>query len=508
MIMSHDEHVIVAQSTPAGAGAIGIVRLSGTNVLQLVTRMSRLASGKKISDAFTHTIHYGNVIDQDNHCIDQVLFMVMHGPKTFTGQDTVEINCHNNPFIVEAIIEASLAAGARMAQNGEFTRRAVSNNKIDLIQAEAINELIHANTQLSLKQSLAQLQGSFSHWITNLEKNLVKALAFCEASFEFIDEQITFDQQIIQIIQQSLESINTIKKTFDKQQHIRQGIRIAIIGSVNAGKSSLFNALVGSKRAIVTDIAGTTRDTIEFGLYKNGNYWTLIDTAGLRQTDDFIEQEGIKRSFEQAHLADIILLVIDGSRTLSVHEQQVYENIRAQYHHKIVSIYNKIDLAPTNINLTNINSANINLERTNQNPALTPNSTLTVNKISAVTHNHNSAADHNTINESVNKPIAISTKNNIGIDQVELRIQTAIDALFQTVESPFLLNQRQLNLILSLEIMLQQILLQMRAHQDNVPHELISYHLNDALTHISQLTGKSISEQGMDAVFREFCVGK
>ena len=223
----------------------------------------------------------------------------MRSPKTFTGQDTVEITCHNNQFIIEEIINLAIANGARLAQQGEFTKRAVFNGKIDLVQAEAINELIHAQTQLALKQSLAQLTGSFSHCLASLEKELLKALALSEASFEFLDEEMDFAPQIQALISSLQNTITGIKKTFNQQQQIRQGIRIAIIGSVNAGKSSLFNALLNQDRAIVSAIAGTTRDAIEAGVYTKGNYWTLVDTAGLRQTHDIIEQEGIKRSLKR-----------------------------------------------------------------------------------------------------------------------------------------------------------------------------------------------------------------
>jgi tRNA modification GTPase len=461
----HENQVIVARSTAAGSGAIAIVRVTGNGACEVVDSISVLASGKKITECLTHTIHYGSVVDATGATIDHVLFMVMHGPKTFTGQDTVEINCHNNPFIIEAIIATAIAAGARLAHNGEFTRRAVHNEKIDLLQAEAINELIHANTQMNLKQSLAQMDGSLSAWIQRLEKNCIKALAFCESSFEFLDEEMTFDAQIRAILENCLHEIVTIKQHFDQQQRIRSGVRIAIIGAVNAGKSSLFNALFGAQRAIVSEVAGTTRDVIEAGMYKNGNYWTVIDTAGLRYTNDCIEQEGIKRSYEQAHLADIILLVVDGTHSLTAGQREVYDALQVQYAHKIIPIYSKSDLV-----------------------------------------SGNAAAGFGGNYFAEGSYVTISAKNNSGIAHVEQRIQALIDQLFKSAQSPFLLNQRQFNLILGLEKMLQEIVCQLDV--EYVQHELIAYHLNDALAHLSELTGKTISEQAMDVVFREFCVGK
>ncbi|MCX5922760.1 MAG: tRNA uridine-5-carboxymethylaminomethyl(34) synthesis GTPase MnmE [Candidatus Dependentiae bacterium] len=460
MILSHDDQVIIAQCTPNGSGAIALLRISGTHAISVASKISKLASGKSLLSLPTHTVHFGFIIDAQGNHIDQVMFTIMQGPKTFTGQDVVEITCHNNPFIIQEIIDQALAHGARLAQAGEFTKRAVLNDKIDLIQAEAINELIHANTQMALKKSLAQLEGSFSSWIFAIEKTLIKALAFSEASFEFIDEEMTFSNQIKQMISSTLQTITVIKKTFDQQLHIRQGVRIAIIGSVNAGKSSLFNALLHKERAIVTNIAGTTRDVIEAGVYKDNSYWTLIDTAGLRQTNDIIEKEGIKRSGQEAQLADIILLVFDGSRTISGDEQIVYKELLEKYQHKTIIIQNKADLP----------------------------------------------AHYNELIAQLSGVIALSSNDAIAVAKVEEKISSTITALLEKNESPFLLNKRHYNLLIDLEKRLLEID-SMLLHESPA-YELLSYHLNDALAFLCELTGKTISEQGMDAVFREFCVGK
>jgi tRNA modification GTPase len=449
------EHSIIAQCTPHGSGALALIRLSGSNAIEIADKFAHTQSGKSLRDAKTHTIHYGWVVAPDGTHIDQVLFLLMHAPRTFTGQDTIEITCHNNPFIIEQIISLAIKFGARMATAGEFTQRAVTNEKIDLLQAEAINELIHANTQIGLKQSLAQLEGSFSSWFVSIEKQLIKALALSEASFEFIDEEhLEFSAQIKKSLEDVQTTIKKLQTQFDQQKQIREGVRIAIIGSVNAGKSSLFNALLGSNRAIVTPIAGTTRDVIEAGLYKNGTYWTLIDTAGLRETDDEIEQQGIERSFREAESADIILLVVDTARELSAQETEIYRELLAQHGNKIIMIASKSDLP----------------------------------------------AKNNFAQNSLN----ISSTAKIGLQEVEQKIQEKIDALFTHVDSPFLLNKRQFNILASANEKLRTILPLL----DDPEFEIISYHLNDLLSDLSQLTGKSISEAGMDAVFREFCVGK
>lgn len=464
MIKSRDQETIIAQCTPSGSGAIALIRLTGPDSLAIATSISKLPGNKKLNTVESHTVHYGYIIDKSNisleeKTIDHVMFIVMRSPKTFTGDDTVEITCHNNPFIVDAIIGEAIKQGARIAQQGEFTKRAFLNKKIDLIQAEAINELIHANTQLALKKSLQQLEGSFTYWINTIEKELLKTLAWCEASFEFLDEEQDFKNAIEANLEKLIRELDTLKKTFNQQQHIRQGINIALIGSVNAGKSSIFNALLNQKRSIVTNIAGTTRDVIEAGVYRNNNYWTLVDTAGLRQTEDIIEQEGIKRSFEQAKKSDIILLVFDTSRILTEEEKAIYNKLLRDYSDKIIVVYNKIDLP----------------QATNNLPRQTKNS------------------------------INFSSIENQGLAELEDAIEKKIADILARFDSPFLLNKRQHNLILGLEQKIQELLKML----NNAPqYELISYHLQDALEYISELTGKTVSEAGMDTVFKEFCVGK
>ncbi len=457
MITRSENQTIIAQCTPNGSGALALLRLSGPQALIIAERMSTLASGIAITQVPSHTIHYGTIQDMDNHTIDQVLFIVMHAPKTFTGEDTIEITTHNNVFIIEAIIARAIACGARLAHNGEFTQKAVLNNKIDLLQAEAINELIHANTQQALKKSLAQVEGSFSAHISSIEKTLIKLLALSQASFEFLDEEnMEFNTPIINHIHATLSTIQHLHHNFNQQQQIRQGIRIAIIGSVNVGKSSLFNALIGTARAIVSPIEGTTRDVIEAGLYKQGNYWTLVDTAGLRTTHDSIEQEGIRRSFEQAQLADVILLAYDGSRMLSNQEQAVYEQLLNEHQHKAIIVVNKADLYPY--------------------------TTQTL------------------------QGIAISTVTGDGLAALEKALTAKINSLLHQANAPFLLNKRHYLLLLELEKRLLEIIALLQKKQP--PFELVAIHLTEALGSIAQLTGKTLSEDAMDAIFKEFCVGK
>lgn len=453
---AHDEQTIIALCTPQGSGALALIRLTGAEAVTIADAMAKLSSGKKLVDLPTHTIHYGAVVDANKAPIDQVLFLLMRAPRTFTGQDTVEITCHNNPFIIEAIIERAVTCGARLAQPGEFSRRAVLEGKLDLVQAEAINELISAQTQASTKQALAQVTGSLSGHITNIEQTLLKSLVLCEASFEFVDEEnLSFDDSIKKHITTVLTSITSLKKSFNNQDLIRQGARIAIVGSVNAGKSSLFNALLGRERAIVTPIAGTTRDVVESGITREGLLMTLVDTAGLRSTDDIIEQEGIKRSYQQADQADVVILVYDGSRNLEPAESDAYEALYTRYADRCIRVINKADLGTT---------------------------------------------------LRFDDAVIVSATTRTGITGLEASIAAGINKQLEQAGSPFLVNKRQQTLLIDVEKRLQTV--QELLEQSVVAHELIAYHLKEALALLGECTGKTISEQGLDSVFKTFCVGK
>ncbi len=456
-MLSHDEQAIVAQCTPKGTGALALIRLSGNNAVEIADTVAKLPRQKKLATALTHTIHYGTILTPTRESIDTVLFLLMRAPETFTGQDTVEITCHNNPFIIQMILATLINGGARMAQEGEFSKRAVLHNKIDLIQAEAINELIHANSQHTLKQSLAQLQGSFSNHIAALEKNLITALAYTDASFEFIDEEhLEFNNTIELLLRTTAKTIDQLLQSFDQQKQVREGIRIALIGSVNAGKSSLFNAIVGTNRSIVTEHPGTTRDVIEASFYDEGLYWTFADTAGLRQTNDVIEQEGIKRSYEQASKADIILLIVDSSRAMSAEEKEAYAGLYQDFTSKTVVFYNKTDLAC-------------------KAPALFAHS----------------------IEGSANDPVTIA--------MLMTTLRAQIKKLF-TASSPYLLNERHYNILLQLKNELGAIFPLLGT--PTIAYELISYHLQQAIAQCAEITGKSARNRAFEAVFKEFCIGK
>ncbi len=458
--LAYDEETIIAQCTPVGAGALALLRVSGTRAREIVARVAHLASGVPLTSVSTHTIHFGRVVDISGVTLDQVLFLVMHAPRTFTGQDTVEISCHNNVLIIGTIIDVVVSAGARCAAPGEFTQRAVMNNKIDMLQAEAINDLIRAGTAEALKRSLAQLSGSLSSWVKTIEGKLLEACALTEASFEFLDEDISFGAHILGIIKDVRSTIAGITRSFDRQQRIREGFRVAFIGSVNAGKSSLFNALLDRERAIVTEIPGTTRDTIEAGLCNHGTVWTLVDTAGIRESHDVIEKQGMERSLREAALADIVILVRDGSRPLEACERVFYQESMQKYASKIITVCNKIDRAP-----------------------------------------HTTTGD---VDNAANS-IGCSCTQRLNIECVRQAITSKVAQLQDAAASPFLLTQRQMTLLTSLEHKLA-LLEPMLA--EPIYYELVALHLKDALAFTSDLTGASLSKECMDLIFRNFCVGK
>ncbi len=478
-------NAIVAQCTPSGSGAIALVRISGPDAVAIANECSQLSSKAAINQVMTHTINHGWVIDLQGKKIDEVLFLVMHGPRTFTGENTVEITCHNNQFLINAIIERIIACGARPAQAGEFTRSAVENNKIDLLQAEAINELIHANSQQALKHALGQLEGTLSHHIETLEKQLLHLMVLCEASFEFLEEDVNFAPSMQKLFIQTLEKTIALQVSFDQQKILRSGIRIALLGTVNAGKSSLFNALVGKKRAIVTPIAGTTRDVIESGLYLNGSYLTFIDTAGLRSTEDVIEKEGIERSLQEAQLADIILLVCDGSRSLIPAEHDLYQQLLIEHAHKIILVITKNDLPQVSVVLVN-------------------GSTLQQPQALARASNVQPQQELSTLRFA--QKVHVSTQTQSGINDLKQLLEKRIQELFETTNCPFLLSKRQIDLLTTFQHKLLEV--QTVLFDDNIEYEIVSHHLKEAITLLSELTGKSVSEKAMDMIFREFCVGK
>jgi len=463
---------IVALCTPQGRGALALLRVSGVRAIAIVDCVVDLPRGGSLAKKGTHTIHYGHVCTvaakkkQKREHIDQVLFFVMHAPCTFTGEDTVEISCHNNPFIIEAIIEALCEVGARRALPGEFTQRAVMNNKLDLVQAEAIHDLIMAPSTAAAKKSLAQLEGSLTHFAHHIESELVRLASWVEASFEFLDEEqrdVDFDGMIRTQLGVVHAELKRVLASASRAQHIREGVRVALVGSVNAGKSTLLNRLLGKKRAIVSPKAGTTRDSIEAGMTREGMMWTFIDTAGLRETYDHIEQEGVERAHAEAKRADLVLLVCDGTVPFDNEMQQLYASLILQYKDKLFFIINKADRM------------------------------------------HDDAVSNQPQWQARVPAFVVSAKAGNGIAALEAALFKRIHALYTQADTPFLLNQRQHEILLELNKKLCSI---EKEYTNGIEYEVLAYELGRALELLTMLTGHGVSEKVMDSVFRTFCVGK
>lgn len=465
---SQDQQTIVALCTPQGSGALALIRFAGQDVFEIVDKFSKLSANKSLLEQQSHTICHGFVVDSSdkNKIIDDVLFFIMRGPKTFTGQDSIEISCHNNQFIIEQIIQIACKSGARMACPGEFSKRAVLNGKMNLIQAEAINDLIHAQNELALKKSMEQLHGTLSHFLSDLEADFIRLLAFVEASFEFVEEEhkdIDLDEQIRLYCSNILKKLSEIKVNFNQQKQIRQGIKIALLGSVNAGKSTLFNTILNQERAIVSDVEGTTRDSIESTFYKEGVFWTFIDTAGLRQTEDKIEKQGIERSLLQAQDSDLILLIFDATQIPSGEYERRYKEIIDLYGKKVIFVVNKID--------------QINFDRDKFSKFLKKDEYV----------------------------VAVSARERSGMEELLQIISNKVGEIFSKGQSLFLLNQRQSRLISEIELNFEYVV---KNQLDTLEYELMAYKLKEILELMSELTGKNVNERVLDSVFNEFCVGK
>jgi tRNA modification GTPase len=336
---------IAAAATAMTSAGIGIIRISGNEAFAIIDRIFRPKDEKKImSEQPTYTIHYGNICDGDQ-VLDEVLVLLMRGPHSYTAEDTVEIDCHGGVLVMQKILETVFKNGARPAEPGEFTKRAFLNGRIDLSQAEAVIDVIQAKNQLALESSVSQLKGSVKHKIVQLREKILYELAFIESALDD-PEHISLDgyeEKLSVIVSELIDQIEKLLQTSENGRILKEGIKTVILGKPNAGKSSLLNVLLGEERAIVTEIAGTTRDILEEQLQLQGISLNILDTAGIRSTDDLVEQIGVSRAREQAKDADLILYVADSSRPLDESDEEILELLKNK---KAIVLLNKSDLSP------------------------------------------------------------------------------------------------------------------------------------------------------------------
>lgn len=453
------DDTIVALATPPGIGAIGVLRLSGAKAIEIA---NKLFPSKDLQHQHSHTLHVGVLKDGDN-LLDEVVVSLFKNPTSYTGEDIVEISCHGSPFIQQQVIEACIKYGARLAKPGEFTQRAFLNGKLDLTQAEAVADIISSNTAASQKAALHTMRGGFSMNLKELRERLLKFSALIELELDFSQEDVEFAdrRQFYGLINKLQESTDKLINSFRLGNVIRNGVSVAIVGKPNAGKSTLLNRLLNENRAIVSDIPGTTRDTIEEVINIDGILFRLIDTAGIRQhTTDTIENAGIERSLEKMREADIVLYLFD-VRNDKLEEVQEWCMEAKKLDIKYLLVANKAD----------------ELEEAKARQEL-------------------SALEH---------VIFISAKQNLHIEVLrEKMVDTVIQGQVQP-ESTIITNARHYHALKEVSRSLSEI---KRGLDDKLPGDLLALDIRRCLYYLGEITGEITNEDQLDYIFSKFCIGK
>ena len=453
---------IAAIATAMSNSGIGIVRISGDEALDVADRIFRPKKGsRKVSDMETHTIHYGYVTDGDE-VIDEVMLLIMKAPRSYTCEDTIEIDCHGGVLVMKKILETVLKYGARPAEPGEFTKRAFLNGRIDLSQAESVIDVINAQNELALKSSVSQLQGAVLEKIKAIRAVVLHEIAFIESALEDPEHVALegYPEQLHEIMGDAHSKVKKLLDSSDNGKMLKEGINTAIVGKPNAGKSSLLNILVGEERAIVTEIAGTTRDILQEQIQIGGIGLNVIDTAGIRDTEDIVEKIGVNKSREYIEKADLIIYVVDSSTELDENDQEIIEAIQNK---KAIVLLNKSDL--------------------------------------------DAKTDASILQTQLNKPIlSISAKNNTGIHELE----TLIEEMFFSGKLSFndevyITNIRQKNALAEAQNSLKMVL---QSIADGMPEDFFTIDMMNAYEALGTIIGESVGEDLVNEIFSKFCMGK
>jgi tRNA modification GTPase len=462
---------IVALATPSGAGAIAIIRISGQNAIQIAGLVFKSVKNKDITTQKTHTLHLGHITD-DAKIIDQVLVSIFKGPNSYTGENTIEISCHGSTYIQQQIIQLLLRKGCRAAQPGEFTLRAFLNGKLDLSQAEAVADLISSDNEASHQIAMQQMRGGFSNELAVLRQELLNFASLIELELDFAEEDVAFADrtQFSELLNKIELVLKRLIDSFAVGNVIKNGIPVAIVGEPNVGKSTLLNALLNEERAIVSEIAGTTRDTIEDELVIGGIGFRFIDTAGIRDTKDVVESIGIKKTFEKIEQAQVVLYIVDGSWMMEDGKiNKVYieiEKIKNQYSLKpLVIIVNKIDQ-------------------------------LKVDDIKTIT---SKLKTHNS------KLITISAKENIGVDDLKNTLLSFVNTGALRNNETIVTNSRHYDSLLKALDEIQKVKYGM---QTNLSSDLMAIDIKEALYHFGMITGEVTNDELLGNIFANFCIGK
>lgn len=451
---------IAAISTPRGEGGIGIVRISGNNALDILEKIFKPKSGKAIKGLRNYSINYGHIFDGET-LVDEVLVSIMKAPNTYTREDIVEINCHGGFVITEKVLEVVLKNGARIAEIGEFTRRAFLNGRIDLTQAEAVIDLIHGKTEKSVSLSLNQLRGDLKEQIEHLKKLVLDVAAHINVVLDYPEEGIDdpLPEHLVENLQEVLDTTDRLIRSYDKGKMIKEGIKTAIVGKPNVGKSSILNSVLKEERAIVTHVPGTTRDIIEEVVNLKGIPLVLVDTAGIRKTDDLVENIGVEKSKKLIESADLILFVVDGSRPLDEEDMKIHEAIKAE---KVIGILNKIDIKE-DIDLSPLTKISKWLE------------------ISAIKNQGIDEMEEEIYRHIIDENIEDSSQK---ITITNVRHKSALEKTKQSIENIF------------------------ETIESGLPMDLMAVDIKGALDSLSEVTGEISSEDLLDHIFSNFCVGK
>lgn len=468
------ETTIAAISTAMSASGIGIIRISGENAMDVISRIYRSKGGKKkIKEVPTHTIHYGYIYDGEE-LIDEVLVMIMHAPRTFTGEDTVEIDCHGGVYAMQRVLDTVLKNGAEIAEPGEFTKRAFLNGRMDLSQAEAVMDVIQAKNEYALRSSMDQLRGSVQKAIRDIREKLIYHIAYIESALDD-PEHISLDgypEQLATKVTHFQQEIAKLLATADNGRLIKEGISTVIVGKPNAGKSSLLNMLLGEDRAIVTEIAGTTRDALHETINLHGISLNMIDTAGIHETQDVVEKIGVERAKKYAMDADLILYVVDASGNIDEDDQNIISLLDGK---KAIILLNKSDL---------------------ENKITEEN--LKENLVKRLKHSE----DIRILRTSTIDP----SSENSGMEELEETIRNMFfEGELKQNNELVVTNLRHKE---ALQDALNSLKLVERSIEDGMPEDFYSIDLTSAYASLGKIIGEEVDEDVVNEIFSKFCMGK
>lgn len=465
------DDTIAAPATVPGTGAVTLLRVSGPKALRIVSDVVKCES-KSIEETPAGRIRYGVVYNESEEVVDEVLVSVFKAPHSYTGEDSAEITCHASSFVASEILRLLCSAGARMASPGEFTRRAFVNGKMDLAQAEAVADVISSSSSASLKVAINQLRGGFSSELKDIRSRLLEVASLLELELDFSEEDVEFADRpkLAALLDEATSHVNSLASSFRQGNAIKNGVPVAIVGAVNAGKSTLLNALLGEERAIVSDIPGTTRDTVEETLVLDGILFRFIDTAGLREASDTVEQIGVSRSYKKLSEASVVLAVLDVSASEEENESSISDIVSKidPSSQKLIVLLNKADILDGNINVSLLNES----------------VSFTDNKVIK---------------------LYISAKTGFGLDSLRKALSATQKDITLDSDQTIVTNLRHFQALSETGSALSRARASLSS---GLTPDLIAEDLRSALYHLGTITGEVTPDEVLGEIFGRFCIGK